>query len=269
MGEAKAASGIRQKFGNALIFIWNVLARIFSPITTPLAKVWPSWLTARNAWVRRGIPLLMLPLVSIPYMWYYSKVTYYRVLEELQGADPTQAACAVLPEYMQGWIGQTLSSTAWFPSFITSMDRSKSDWFYQFWGTMDYLLMFALVLAFGFTSYAILKVLEIRARAMALGEKGSQAAAGAAQAAGAGAAASITATLATCWGPLILGFIFGVNLISFSGVTPGVFQFVIPKPYVFLIVAAVVVAGMWWINRQEHVCELLEGERKEKVDISG
>ena len=63
-----------------------------------------------------------------------------------------------------------------------------------------------------------------------------------------------------------------MNLISFSGTTEGLFRVVIPKPYVFTFVLLVVAAGMYWINKQEQVCSLLEGERQDsdrKVDASG
>ncbi|OGW57028.1 MAG: hypothetical protein A2Z09_04695 [Nitrospirae bacterium RBG_16_43_8] len=242
-------------------WISRVLSKIFTPIERvmePLERMWPNWLSARRWYIRVGIPVFVVfPIVIYAYMMNY-KANVYPTLT----GDAAAQACAVLPAYMQGGIGAAMQSTKWFPSFITSMDRTKSDWFYSFWGTMDWQLALAMGLAAAFTVYSLLKVFEIRARAKALGEgKGLAKDAGKAAAVGAGAA--IWVTLATCWGPALLAIVFGMNVISFSGSAEGeesMFQFVIPKPYILLFILAIVGGGMWWMNHKEQACSLLEGE---------
>lgn len=235
----------------------KILGKIFTPIEKaiePLERVWPSWLSARRGYIRLGIPVLSFPVVIAAYLWNY-KANVYPGLD----ADAAAQSCAVLPSFMQGGIGQTLASTKWFPSFITTMPRNETEWFYSFWETMDWMLALAMGLAIAFTIYSVLKVFEIRSRAKALGE-GTGIVADAGKAAAVGAGAAIWVTLATCWGPALLAIIFGMNVISFSGSTDALFQFTIPKPFVFLFIIAIVVGGTWWINHKEQACSLLEGE---------
>jgi hypothetical protein len=251
---------VKKLYRNAVENIIVRLGKILSPfkvIIKPIQKVWPFWLSARNPWIRRGVPILSVPTVIYLYMLNFKNNVYPGLAVE----EAVGASCAALPGFMQGGIGQIMTSTAWFPSFITTRPRTETDWFYAFWQTMDYQLAIAMGLAVAFTLYAILKMLEIRARAIALGE-GTGIARDAGAAAGAGAAAAIGVTLATCWGPALLALIFGVNVISFSGATEAVFHFTIPKPFVLLFVTIVVAAGMYWINHKEQACELLEEECK-------
>ena len=238
--------------------ITKVLSRIFTPFEKaiePLERVWPSWLSARRWYIRIGIPILSFPLVIAAYLWNY-KANVYPALP----SDAAAQCCAVLPQFMQsGGIAQILTSTSWFPSFLTTMPRNTTDWFYSFWETMDWMLALAMGLAIAFTFYSILKVFEIRSRAKALGE-GTGIATEAGKAAAVGAVAAIWVTLATCWGPALLAIIFGINVISFSGATDALFHITIPKPFVLLFIIAIVVGGTWWINHKEQACSLLEGE---------
>lgn len=239
-----------------------VLSKIFTPFERaiePLEKLWPNWLSARSWHIRLGIPILSFPAVIAAYLWNY-KVNVYPGLD---AASVTQA-CASLPNFMQGGISQILSSTVWFPVSITTMPRHKTDWFYSFWETMDWMLAIAMGLAIAFTLYSILKVFEIRSRAKALGE-GTGIAAEAGKAAAVGAGAAIWVTLATCWGPALLAIIFGMNVISFSGATDALFHFTIPKPFVLLFIIAIVIGGTWWINHKEQACSLLDGECIDKT----
>lgn len=234
-----------------------VLGRIFAPLEKaiePVERSWPDWLSARRWYIRLGIPILSVPVVIVAYLWNY-KVNVYPGLD----ANAPAQACAVLPSFMQGGISRILSSTEWFPGFITTIPRHKTDWFYSFWETMDWMLAIAMGLAIAFTLYSVLKVFEIRSRAKALGE-GTGIAAEAGKAAAVGAGAAIWVTLATCWGPALLAIVFGMNVISFSGATDALFHFTIPKPFVLLFIIAIVIGGIWWINRKEQACSLLDGE---------
>ncbi len=236
----------------------KILTAVFTPLNRyvfePIEKIWPNWLSPRRWYVRFFTPLLTLPVIVAAYLMNYKAYVY----PALTG-DPRSASCAVLPKFMQKGIGPALTSTDWFPSVITSIPRTRSDWFYSFWMTMDWMLALSIGLISAFTVYSILKVLEIRSRAMALGESPS-AAKEAGAVVGVGAATAILVTLATCWGPLLLGMIFGMTVVSFSGATDAMFHFTIPKPFVLMFVVAVVIGGTWWMKRKEAACHLVEGE---------
>lgn len=235
----------------------KILGKVFTPFEKaiePLERLWPSWLSARRWYIRLGIPFLSFPVIIGAYLWNY-KVNVYPGLD----GDALEQSCAVLPEFMKGGIKEILTSTSWFPGFITTMPRNQTDWFYSFWETMDWMLAIAMALAVAFTFYSVLKVFEIRSRAKALGE-GTGAAREAGTAAAVGAGAAIWVTLATCWGPTLLALIFGMNVVSFSNATDALFHFTIPKPFVLLLIIVIVTGGVWWIHRKEQACDLLEGE---------